>query len=949
MVKRNSNHRTTSRVSRKNLRFESLEQRQLMAGLNLNLDSASKTLTITGTAESDLVAIAQNDALNRLSVNATSGSDAPIVRTFPSNMVRRLFVQLGAGDDQFTFQSKGDVWNRKEMQLNLGEGDDTAKVGWADDRSMALCDLSLFVTGGAGSDAFGSRIGRTGFNVATTISTDMGAGDDGFVIQAFNPGLALSRLTIAALGGEGNDHLQYFGSELIASRTTTDVRFEGQAGDDMLELYNRGRIDGRLTETLIGGDGNDTISTAAVEVRGNGRLSLNVEGNAGDDAFVVDIRSANGRAVDAQSLVDGGDGNDTAYAPVETPLQRIETSMPIGPQSRPTPSEPFYPALPTSTIRAANRTIEYWSRGWSDVNSPVIVLLTGAGGSIDSWLPITCSLDKVGMVIAVNKPGYGRTDPVGSKDLSYNVTVIEDIRAVVSRLAPGRQVILVGHSLGGAYSNLFARLHPKEIAGVLFVDATQQIRVTPQDVAIDFGSPGFRVYPRSIRDEIAWIAATINAPMDAPSLPKVPVIALTQELPAEQLALVQALADLGFPGKLQVVEEAGHYIQADQPRVVVDSIAELVQRSQISGILADVVAKYGVPGISASVIVGDRTLTGAAGVRVAGTQAIVRANDRFAIGSTTKAMTATLAGVLVERGLLRWNSTIAQVFPELRTTMKPEYQNVTIEQLLQHRGGVVADEDASPELAQKVEDYQGPDSQARLALLPDILKEPLPGRVGEFRYSNAGYAVAGAMMERATRLPYEQMMRRFIFNPLGMSTAVFSPPPSNPRNPQQPIGHLPDGTPAPGDRPPLAYLAAVLRPAGSDLRMNAMDWSKFVRVHMGLSVNGVRLLKPETIARLQQPVAIEGTNGLTGYAMGWELPDPTSVGLNPNVGRILTHQGSDGVWLSEVTAIPDLGFSIQILANGTTDKNGRDLGTDAFSEIKQRLIQRFSPTPRTST
>ena len=51
MVKRNSNHRTTSRVSRKNLRFESLEQRQLMAGLNLNLDSASKTLTITGTAE----------------------------------------------------------------------------------------------------------------------------------------------------------------------------------------------------------------------------------------------------------------------------------------------------------------------------------------------------------------------------------------------------------------------------------------------------------------------------------------------------------------------------------------------------------------------------------------------------------------------------------------------------------------------------------------------------------------------------------------------------------------------------------------------------------------------------------------------------------------------------------------------------------------------------------
>jgi CubicO group peptidase (beta-lactamase class C family)/pimeloyl-ACP methyl ester carboxylesterase len=917
-----------------------------MAGLTMNLDLASKTLTINGTAESDSIAIVQNDASNRLSIHATSGSDAPIARNFPANLVQRLFVQLGAGDDQFTFQTKGDVWNRKELQLSLGEGDDTAKVGWAEDRSMAFSNLSIVVTGVAGSDAFGARIGRMGFNVATTISADMGSGDDGFVVQALNPGLALSRLTIAAVGGEGADHLQFFGSELIASRATTEVRFDGQEGNDVLEFYNQGRIEGQLTETLIGGDGNDSISTAAVNSSGIGRYTLNAEGNAGEDAFAVDIRSSNGKSVFARTIVDGGEGTDTAYTPRDTTLQRIETSLPIDPQSRPSPSEPFYPVLRTSTMKVANRTIEYWSRGWSDPNSPVIVLLTGSGGSIDSWLPITSSLDKVGMVIAVNKPGYGRTDTVSSKDLNYNLAVIEDVRAVVSRLAPGRHVILVGHSIGGAYSNLYARLHPTEIAGVLFVDSTQQIRVAPEDVANEFRSPVFRVYPRGVRDEIASLAESINALSDAPVFPKAPVIALSQELPEEQLALVKTLAELGFPGTLQVVKDAGHYIQADQPRVVIDSIQEMVHRAQISGILADVVAKFGVPGLSASVVIGGQTLTGAAGVRVAGTQANVQTNDRFAIGSTTKAMTATLAGILIERGLLRWDSTIAQLFPELLTTMKPEYQNVTIEQLLQHRGGVIADEDSSLELAQKVSDYKGPDGQARLALLPDILKVSLPGRVGEFRYSNAGYAVAGAMMERVTRIRYEQLMQRYIFSPLGMSSAVFSPPPSNPSNPQQPIGHLPDGIPAPGDRPPFAYLAAVLRPAGSDLRMNATDWSKFVRVHLGLSVNGIRLLKPETIARLQSPIAIEGTNGLVGYAMGWELSDASRVGLNPNLGRILTHQGSDGVWLSEVTAFPDLGFSIQILANGTTDKNGRDLGTDAFNQVKQRLLQRFTPGPR---
>ncbi|MCY2978475.1 MAG: alpha/beta fold hydrolase [Planctomycetota bacterium] len=943
MKNKKSNNPKSSRVTRRPLRLEPLEHRQLMAGLTMNLDLASKTLTINGTATSDSIAIVQNDASNKLSINATSGRDAPNARTFPSNMVNRLFVQLGAGDDQFTFQTKGDAWNRKEMQLDLGEGDDTVKVGWAEDRSVAFSNLSIVVTGGAGSDAFGARVGRAGFDVATTINADMGSGDDGFVVQALNPGLALSRLTIAAVGGDGDDQLQFFGSELIASRATTNLRFDGQAGDDLLEFFNQGRIDGQLTETLIGGDGNDSISTAAVDSNGLGRYSLNAEGNAGDDAFAVDIRSANGKAVFARSVVNGGEGTDTANTPRDTTLQRIEVSMPIGPQSRPTPSEPFYPALPTSTMKVADRTVEYWSRGWSDANSPVIVLLTGAGGSIDSWLPITWSLDNVGMVIAVNKPGYGRTDAISTKDLSYNLAVIEDVRAVVSRLAPGRQVILVGHSIGGAYSNLYARLHPTEIAGVLFVDATQQIRAAPEDVANEFGSPVYRVYPRGVRDETASIAAAINAPLDAPAFPKAPVIALTQELPEEQLALVQTLADLGFPGTLQVVKDAGHYLQADQPRVVVDSIAELVRLTQISGILADVVAKYGVPGLSASVVIGGQTMTGSAGVRVEGTQVKVQTNDRFAIGSTTKAMTATLAGILVERGMLHWDSTIAQLFPELKATMKPEYRNVTIEQLLQHRGGVVADGDASPELAQKVANYKGPDSQARLALLPDILKERLPVRVGEFRYSNAGYAVAGAMMERVTRIPYEQLMQRTIFSPLGMSSAVFSPPPSNPRNPQQPIGHLPDGTPAPGDRPPFSYLAAVLRPAGSDLRMNATDWSKFVRIHLGQSVNGVRLLKPETITRLQKPIAIEGTNGLSAYAIGWELLDASSIGLSTKFGRILTHQGSDGVWLSEVTAFADLGFSIQILANGTTDKNGIYLGGDAFNEIKVRLLQRFTP------
>ena len=546
-------------------------------------------------------------------------------------------------------------------------------------------------------------------------------------------------------------------------------------------------------------------------------------------------------------------------------------------------------------------------------------------------------------MISINKPGYGRTSSVLNDDLKYSEAVIEDIRTVVGKLAPGRQVILVGHSLGGPYSNLYARRYPSEVAGVVFVDSTAQTRVDSNEVAAEFGSPVYRVYPRGVQEELADIADSINARLDAPEFPEIPVIALSQDLPPEILAEAKKLADLGSPGRLRIVKDAGHYLQGDQPAVVTAAIRKMVQKTQISGILADVVAKYGIPGITASVVVGNQVLTGAAGVRAAGATSKVQVDDRFGMGSTTKSMTATLAGVLVDRGTLRWTSTISEVFPELKSTMRPEYRNVTLEQLLQHRGRIVADEDASEGLGELVSSYNGSAKQARQVLLPELLKEQPAVAVGEYSYSNGGYAVAAAMMERATRVDYETLMNRHIFRPLGIRSATFDPKASDPANPKQPIGHLPDGTPAPGDKAPLAYLGKFLRPAGAELRMSVADWSKFIRIHLGQTVNGVRLVRSETLSRLHRAVALADAPPGVGYSMGWVVASAEVAGLNSGYGQVLNHTGSDGVWLSEVIALPDVDFSIQILANATLDKQGNDLGAAAFTEIKQRLMHRFAP------
>src|SRR5882672_679156 len=78
----------------------------------------------------------------------------------------------------------------------------------------------------------------------------------------------------------------------------------------------------------------------------------------------------------------------------------------------------------------------------------------------------------------------------------------------------------------------------------------------------------------------------------------------------------------------------------------------------------------------------------AVGVRKSGDPTSVTTNDVFHIGSCTKSMTATLAAMLIEHGKLRWDTTIAEVFPELKGKMDKQYEAVIVEQLLTHRGGV---------------------------------------------------------------------------------------------------------------------------------------------------------------------------------------------------------------------------------------------------------------------
>jgi CubicO group peptidase (beta-lactamase class C family) len=99
--------------------------------------------------------------------------------------------------------------------------------------------------------------------------------------------------------------------------------------------------------------------------------------------------------------------------------------------------------------------------------------------------------------------------------------------------------------------------------------------------------------------------------------------------------------------------------------------------------------QIGTPAVAVAVMSSQATLeSGVSGLRIVNGTAQVTPADLWHLGSNTKAMTAALAGVLVQRGQIKWDTTLADVLPN-QPGVLPVYEAVTLEELLSHRAGVI--------------------------------------------------------------------------------------------------------------------------------------------------------------------------------------------------------------------------------------------------------------------
>ena len=271
---------------------------------------------------------------------------------------------------------------------------------------------------------------------------------------------------------------------------------------------------------------------------------------------------------------------------------------------------------------------------------------------------------------------------------------------------------------------------------------------------------------------------------------------------------------------------------------------------------------------------------GASGLRNVHKKKVVTCDDVWLLSSCTKSMTASVAAMLVEEELIRWDSTLAEIFPDQLEKMDEDWQQVTLEQLLVHRGG--APHDPPADLWKEALKRHGTPTEQREAFVQGLLALPPTHKPGSrWIYSDSGYAIAGVMLERVSGKAFEDLLRTRIFEPLGLKSAGFGAPVNAGKN-DQPWGHrgyespftpVPPGPDA--DDPPAIAPAATVH-------MAIADFARYAQWHVEGARGTGRLLRAASFKKLHTPP--DGQE----YAMGWAVTKRKWAG-----GVSLMHNGQN--------------------------------------------------------
>ena len=322
-------------------------------------------------------------------------------------------------------------------------------------------------------------------------------------------------------------------------------------------------------------------------------------------------------------------------------------------------------------------------------------------------------------------------------------------------------------------------------------------------------------------------------------------------------------------------------------------------------LVAKAARDWRVPGLAIAVVKDDSLVFSKGyGVLEAGKPAPATAHSRFAIGSTTKAMTAAALAMLVDDGRLKWDDRVIDYLPDFRMYDPWVTRELTIRDVLTHRSGL-----PGVDLLWIRGDLTNAEMISRLRTV-----KPSSSFRSRWEYNNVVYSMAGAIIAKASGMPWEQFIRTRLFAPLQMreSLALVSD-----------LAGQPDlATPHALQRDTVRTVPVrntdAVAPAGS-VWSSVADMSRWMRFMLDSGrVGSTRLIAPATFRELVAPqmrapmaeypaLSLARPNTFS-YALGWFVQDYHG-------STIWMHTGSIDGMTAIIGLMPDRRLGVYVLAN----------------------------------
>ncbi|MEE2776384.1 MAG: serine hydrolase [Acidobacteriota bacterium] len=332
--------------------------------------------------------------------------------------------------------------------------------------------------------------------------------------------------------------------------------------------------------------------------------------------------------------------------------------------------------------------------------------------------------------------------------------------------------------------------------------------------------------------------------------------------------------------------------------------AEARQRlSTLDELVVEAVESWQVPGLAIAIVAdGEVVHAQGYGFRDVAERRPMTPDTLFAIGSTTKAMTSTLLGQLVDDGKLAWHEPVTTYLPGFRLSDRSISDRLTPVDLVTHRSGLPRhdalwynnNENTRAELVARL---------AHLELTADLRQR--------FQYNNLMYMTAGHLIEMLTGETWEANMRTRLFEPLGMERSNLSVLTS-----QQDDNHALPYRQDDDNRPELIDFRRIdlIGPAGS-VNSSVREMAKWLLFNLNEGkVADRQVVQSATLAEIHSPqMTIEGRPeradiSSATYGMGWRID-------NYRGHRRLAHGGGIDGFITSVMFFPDQDMGVVSFTN----------------------------------